>query len=256
MSDLRLTFTSHPDTGPPLILFADEPVIDRFAGEHQFLSNFAFSPIRWAGRKWRYVEHPFQAAKTVVAAEREAIYRAEAPAQAKRMGRTVTLRPDWEQVKCEVMADLVGRKFQSRDYAQLLLATGDAYLIEGNAHGDRTWGATRDPSINGTPWRGHNLLGRILMDVRRRLRVEWDVEVEEWDPVDRARLLAPDGGVHPWALLDDAGEVLVTEQSNGSGLSARTYRSRTGALQGRRAHGGRVVCRRCKVDHSSGRCPA
>lgn len=85
------------------------------------------------------------------------------PAAAKRMGRKVVMRPDWDTVKFDIMLDLVRRKFLGHpDLREMLLATGDEQLIEGNYWGDRVWGV-----CDGT---GENWLGRHLMTVRQELR--------------------------------------------------------------------------------------
>ena len=51
---------------------------------------------------------------------------------------------------------------QHYDLAQKLIATGNAYLEEGNQWGDKFWG-----TVNGT---GENMLGKILMKERDILR--------------------------------------------------------------------------------------
>lgn len=115
------------------------------------------------------VEIEFQAAKTLDPGMRKAILAARSPAEAKRIGRRAQLRPDWEQVKLEVMTEAVARKFAPGSrYARELLATGDRQLIEGNSWGDQFWGAVRE----GDGWRGHNHLGTILMARRTWLRAE------------------------------------------------------------------------------------
>ena len=51
------------------------------------------------------------------------------PSEAKKLGRRVKLRKDWEAVKVKIMEELVRAKFtQNPDLADKLLATGDAYL--------------------------------------------------------------------------------------------------------------------------------
>jgi ribA/ribD-fused uncharacterized protein len=173
----QLLVAAYPKAGPPAIDIADhETVIDRFADKYAVLSNFHRSPVHWG--PWRYptVEHAFQAAKTSDLDARARICGAATPRQAKQLGRQVDLRPDWETVKFGVMAELVARKFADDTRASVLLATGDAYLIEGNTWGDTTWGAVRSKTLTDAPWVGWNQLGRILMSVRRRLRVEWPVE--------------------------------------------------------------------------------
>ena len=58
--------------------------------------------------------------------------------------------------------ELLYRKFAIPSLREKLLATGDAYLEEGNNWGDTIWG-----TVNG---RGQNHLGRLLMEVRDAIR--------------------------------------------------------------------------------------
>jgi len=137
------------------------PLINSFRDEFFFLSNF-YPVIIWNnGIRYPTAEHAFQAAKTQVREERIAIAACATPGEAKRMGRKVTLRPDWENVKLAVMKRIVARKFSIPSLAQRLKATFPAELWEGNGWGDRYWGVH-----NGV---GENHLGRILMEVRREL---------------------------------------------------------------------------------------
>lgn len=130
--------------------------IDKFDGEYRFLSNFYASPIKAHGKMWPTAEHLFQAAKSNDPIEREAIRLLETPGQAKRMGRRLTLREDWDQIKNLVMFTILELKFdQNPELAARLVITGDAELIEGNTWNDTYWGV-----CNG---KGHNYLGRMLM---------------------------------------------------------------------------------------------
>ena len=136
--------------------------IDRFMDDYEFLSNYHRSPIEVDGIVYATVEHAFHAAKTFDLEEKRAIARAATPGDAKRMGRKVQLRPDWEQVKVGIMEELVRLKFTTHaDLLAKLQATGDAELIEGNWWKDTFWGVCR-----GT---GQNQLGLILMKVRSEL---------------------------------------------------------------------------------------
>ena len=128
-------------------------VIDSFSCEHRFLSNFYPSPIVADGFQFPTVEHAFQAAKTAAENEKRRIASAKSPARAKSLGRRVALRKDWESVKVGIMKQCVELKFQSHpDLAKLLLATGDARLIEGNS-----WNDTFGGVCGG---RGKNHLGK------------------------------------------------------------------------------------------------
>lgn len=86
-------------------------MISSFKDGFSFLSNFFYSPFKYDGIIWRTVEHAFQAAKTLDESEKELIRSATTPTIAKRLGRKVTLRSDWEDDKFAVMHELVTEKF-------------------------------------------------------------------------------------------------------------------------------------------------
>ena len=119
--------------------------IDRFRGEHAFLSNFHPAPFRWRGRDWPTAEAAFAASKTLDERERERIRTAPSPGHAKRLGRRVKLRPDWERIKDDVMRSLLEAKFAAPELRDALLATGDAVLVEGNTWGRRLLGRLQRP---------------------------------------------------------------------------------------------------------------
>lgn len=108
------------------------------------------------------VEHAYQAAKCQDYTMRWNVAMQPTPGWAKIWGRKVTLRPDWESIKLQVMLDLVRIKFAVPELRAKLLATGDAELIEGNYWGDRFWGVCKGV--------GENHLGKILMQVREEIR--------------------------------------------------------------------------------------
>ncbi len=136
-------------------------MISEFQGQYRFLSNFHCSPIEFEGRLWRSVEHAYQATKSLDDNVRDQICRMSKPGDAKRFGRTIVLRPDWEEVKLAVMLCLLELKFAIDPLRMALLQTGDEELIEGNYWGDRFWGVCA-----GT---GQNHLGKLLMQVRAEL---------------------------------------------------------------------------------------
>ncbi len=134
-----------------------------FFGAYRFLSNFWPAPVRLAGDRFLYptVEHAYQAAKTDLR-YRAGVQSARTPADAKRQARALPLLPDWESRKLRVMEDLLRQKFSHPGLRRLLLATGDAELVEGNSWGDTFWGVCRG--------RGQNHLGRLLMAIRAEIR--------------------------------------------------------------------------------------
>lgn len=139
-------------------------MITSFRGEYRFLSNFYHSPVDG----YHTVEHAYQAAKTLNPDIREDIKNLSTPGAAKRAGKGLVLREDWESVKVEVMRDLLYKKFSDPILKIKLLGTGDQKLIEGNTWGDKIWGAVWD----GSGWVGTNLLGNLLMEVREHYRNE------------------------------------------------------------------------------------
>lgn len=126
------------------------------------LSNFAPVQIRMRGEVYGSVEHAYQAAKTEVAAERGRIRQTASPAEARKMGRTVTLREGWDELRLPVMAGLLQQKFAQATYRDALLATGEALILEGN-----TWNDTFFGVCHGV---GHNHLGRLLMELRQGMQ--------------------------------------------------------------------------------------
>lgn len=141
--------------------------ITRFNSEYVFLSNFYPSPIIMDGIKYPTVEHAYQAAKTLDQHEKLAIAAALSPGQAKKMGRKISLRCDWKEVKILIMLELLHLKFADSVLKDQLLATGDAELIESNDWGDKFWGMCCG--------KGSNNLGKLLMLVRRHHAVSNDV---------------------------------------------------------------------------------
>jgi N-glycosidase YbiA len=132
-------------------------------------SNFAPFPIRLEGKTWPTSEHYFQAQKFAGTddAHAEAIRKANSPMLAAHMGRDrkKKLRRDWESAKVSIMREAVLAKFEQHEQLrELLLSSGEAKLVE-HTENDDYWGDGGDGS-------GRNMLGQILMDVRRELREE------------------------------------------------------------------------------------
>lgn len=127
-------------------------------------SNFAAFPIELAGKIWPTSEHYFQAQKFLNEVDQEQIRQATSPGKAADMGRDRArpLRADWESVKDDIMRDAVRAKFsQHQTICMTLVATEDAWLVEHTAN-DSYWGDGGDGS-------GKNMLGRILMEIRKEL---------------------------------------------------------------------------------------
>ena len=145
-------------------------VIDRFTKEagYEFLSNFHPSTIRFEGVLYPTVEHAYQASKSLDPKVRDLIRRARTPADAKKLGQGMSVRPDWSEIKLEIMKRLIHEKFENPFLRPKLLETEDAELILNNRWNDRFWGVCRGS--------GENWLGKILMEERERIKEEVKAE--------------------------------------------------------------------------------
>jgi N-glycosidase YbiA len=141
-------------------------------GPYGYFSNFSDHPIEYNGATWPTSEHAFQAAKFHDETYREKIRAAKTPSGAFRLGRSrkVPIRADWDQVKADIMREIIMAKFtQHRDLMEALVATGDRPIVKFTSR-DKYWAA----SFKGGHLVGQNMLGKILCDVRREIiRVNW-----------------------------------------------------------------------------------
>jgi len=146
-------------------------VILKFRGEFAFLSNFYPCEVEYEGLVYPSVENAYQASKTAPHRRREFLN--ISPKEARKKGRKVPLLQGWGAKKVEIMKELVWKKFsENEDLKEKLLATGNAILIEGTTWGDEFWGVNLKKKDDSSPWgyRGKNVLGQILMEVRENLR--------------------------------------------------------------------------------------
>lgn len=130
-------------------------IISGFKDEHRWLSNF------WIHDSVRQlsVEHHYQAAKTTNYEDWLLVMAAPTAGQAKKLGKLVTIRPDWEDIKFIIMEQFTREKYATnRSLREKLIETRGSLLIEENHWGDTVWGV-----CNGV---GENRLGKILMKVR------------------------------------------------------------------------------------------
>jgi hypothetical protein len=139
-----------------------------------------------------WAEDPFQVGDTVYAtaehwmmAEKARLFddeyhenlilKATSAGAAKALGRKIRNFDDalWNQAKFNIVKMGNIHKFRQPDLADFLLGTGDKILVEASPT-DRIWGigmeATHPSAAFVHAWRGENLLGFALMEVRDDLR--------------------------------------------------------------------------------------
>ena len=136
-------------------------IIAKFENEYDFLSNFYEAPCMFEGLSYESTEASFQSAKTIDLELRKE-FASLKPGKAKRKGREIALRANWDSIRNNIMYECVKDKFtRNIDLQEKLLNTGDSILIEGNYWHDTYWGV-----CDGV---GENNLGKILMQIRGEL---------------------------------------------------------------------------------------
>jgi ribA/ribD-fused uncharacterized protein len=142
------------------------------------LSQWWPVPFTVAGLSYRSAEHFMMAAKADLFGDAMTAARIRAapdPAAAKALGRQVRGfgGQRWAAERFGVVVTGNLAKFgQHPDLRQFLLGTGDKVLVEASPS-DQVWGiglaADDERAASPQTWRGLNLLGFALMEVRRRL---------------------------------------------------------------------------------------
>lgn len=146
---------------------------------HGVLSNFEKCYIKYRGHLFVTTEQAFMWEKAVFFNDHESaskILREENPAKAKKLGREVKNFDDskWSKVCYEIMYKINYEKyFQNTRLKNILLNTGDKILVEANPR-DTRWAiglsAEDDRVLDESQWQGENLLGKVLMELRKDLK--------------------------------------------------------------------------------------
>lgn len=144
-------------------------MINKFHGDYRFLSNFYPAIVYYKGVSFPTVEHAYQASKTLddVVIRSISKLQADKAGKAKRIGRTVKLRLNWEVLKLSMMEIFIRQKFDQISLKKKLLQTGTEELIEGNTWHDNYYGNCE--CLRCKDIKGENHLGKLLMKVRKSL---------------------------------------------------------------------------------------
>ena len=135
------------------------------SGEFAAFSNFYPAEFEYGGWKWACSEQAYMYYKSNDPAYQKKVKATKDPWAVKKLGRAMVLRHDWDNVKFEIMAQVVYAKFdQNEDLKELLLSTGDRPIHEDCK--DPWWGG--GPNFPG----GRDWLGKVLMLVRKHIASE------------------------------------------------------------------------------------
>lgn len=157
-------------------------MIHTFRKEHGFLSNMADAEIDYEGVRFPSTENAYMWEKCRDCKVTQEIIHGEQgfiveipwleycqtypPNEVKKKSREVTLREDWNDVKLKIMYNILVLKFTQEPFKTKLLATGTENIVEGNYWQDTFWGV----DLKETPNVGENWLGRLIMDIRTKLK--------------------------------------------------------------------------------------
>ncbi len=177
-NEIIQTKFNHGDPMKFLFFWGHQPNKDGSAGKGCFSqwweSEFVIDNI-----KYKTAEHYMMAEKARLFQDEEVLEEilvSEHPYDAKKLGRKVkNFDPAiWDEHKFEIVVRGNHAKFSQQEELQtFLLNTGDRVLVEASPR-DRIWGIgmgqSNEKAMNPNLWRGHNLLGYVLMEVRDQLR--------------------------------------------------------------------------------------
>ena len=197
--------------------------------------NWYPAEFDYAGRHYLHSEQFMMYQKVMMFGQRalgDEIMRTADPEQCKILGREFFDGFDaalWKRTRFVVVKRGIRAKFsQNPSMMETLLATGNAILAECSPR-DKDWGillSTSDPEVQDiTKWRGENLLGQVLMEVREELREEIRVtENGEVLPYEDAKEKEP---IPEWELLP--GELIRIPQFKNTVLA---YTDTIGCVSG------------------------
>ena len=127
----------------------------RFRNEFAFLSNMYPCKIVYKDYVFNNAEAFFQACKDGASAHK---FVGIDGFTAKRLGRTVKLRPNWNEIRTRVMKRVLVEKFRQNPELMAKLKSVKGPIVEDNDWNDTFWGRCRGV--------GRNELGKILEEIR------------------------------------------------------------------------------------------
>jgi ribA/ribD-fused uncharacterized protein len=141
-------------------------------------SNFEFVDIEHKGNVFPTTEHAFMWEKAMFFGDKQIaneLLTCKLPGLAKNLGRQVKNfdAGKWDEVCYEAMLVVNRIKWNQPKYKKFLLETEERILVEASPY-DRIWGIGMKANEEGIEdeanWKGHNLLGKVLMDVRKEIQ--------------------------------------------------------------------------------------
>lgn len=152
-----------------------------FWGKEDIYSNFFFHPFKHQELNFKWSEQAvmYRKAKFFGADEiANKILQAKTPKECKDFGRSRQIPFNetlWVENRERIYKEVLLDKFSSPKLKEQILATKDKTLVEASPY-DNIWGikmsAEHPDAENPSKWKGLNLLGKVLMEVREELKME------------------------------------------------------------------------------------
>ncbi len=166
------------------ILLTDETMVGFFHEDEEYgcFSNWYSAEFKYAKEQYKNVEQYMMYQKVMMFRQYELankIMETDDPSECKKIGGTHFPEFNselWDKTCKTIVKRGVKAKFlQNRELLEILLDTGNKVLAECSPF-DKKWGIgidIHDPDrFDTSKWKGSNLLGRVLMEVREELRSE------------------------------------------------------------------------------------
>jgi ribA/ribD-fused uncharacterized protein len=151
------------------------------AAEWGIFSNFAKTPMTVNGVEFACVEQLYHYIRLNSEAERaeylKLIPNMGLKMKAKAFAKRGVERADWREIAVDVMRFCLNHKYQnSAEFRQALADSGDRYIVEDESNRKKkpdSWGAVLDTATN--EYYGKNIMGRLLMELRDKHLLQYDV---------------------------------------------------------------------------------
>lgn len=191
--------------------------------DHGYMSNFYNSPININGTIYPTTEHYFQACKMTTQLDHETIRNSKSPHTAANLGSKLPMRSDWFLSRDGVMLEALRYKFHQHPHLfHLLINTGTTNLIE-HTKKDRYW-------ADGGDGTGHNMLGKLLMQVRSECQIIHNLGFQPLDFYLGIRLYSKYHGQGYYQVIidwmDNTYQLLLCGGNNGHEVQDNEYKLR------------------------------
>jgi ribA/ribD-fused uncharacterized protein len=149
-------------------------------GEWGLLSNFARTPIVVDGVSFDCTEKLFQVIKFTDEESRKVIYSKKGQPikmMARHQEKVGSVREDWGRIFIDAMKFCLMQKYsQSEAFRKELERSKGMFIVEQQPNPKRPAGAySAKLSEDGKTWRGPNIMGRLLMELRDKGTLEYSL---------------------------------------------------------------------------------